>query len=691
MISYNSLYFEKDGKPWFSVMGEYPYSRNDCRYWREGLAKMKSLGVEIVSSYCCWIHHEEAEGKFNFRGNNNLRRFAEEVKAAGMYLCLRVGPWVHAEVRNGGFPDWVENKGYRARSNDAGYMADVKRYFLKICEQCAGLTYKDGGPIVAIQVENEYSQWGVQGKGIGDEHIDALIAMLKENGLDVPLYFATGWGKAATGAAIPVWGNYCEAPWENENGELPPMDGYLFTDNPNDANIGSDTGRKEMDATIAHSAYPYATVELGSGIQVTQVRRPVITGEDCGAMALCKIGSGVAMLGYYVFHGGINPTGVFSSMQEYRDESNLRAGFCCDLPERNYDFQAPVGQYGEIRPCGRELKLWNYFIRYFGEKVCTLPVRLMPGNAAYPGDLDSLRCAVRERGGSGFVFFNNYVRHYPMGDRKVEKFTPAEGIEFPDFTLKNGQYCIFPFGMDVGGALLRSAEATPFCVLNGTDYVFWAYEGQGSLQTEGTPRGKLIVLSKEEALGSVCCDFDGADRLFCSESEVYAEEGKVVMLCERDARLKIYPAPAKAPCGFRETGREGVFTVYEKAVRPSLFSVSVRRGGAGEKYRDFELEVSVAEDYPHTAWLEIGYEGDRLEIFLDGEKVADDFYTGVPYAFGLRDYGFPSRISVRVWEMRQDAFIYTERKPLFEEGKACRLNSVRVRSQARVLVCPNKT
>ena len=307
------------------------------------------------------------------------------------------------------------------------------------------------------------------------------------------------------------------------------------------------------------------------------------------------------------------------------------------------------------------------------------------------GDLDSLRCAVRERGGSGFVFFNNYVRHYPMGDRKVEKFTPAEGIEFPDFTLKNGQYCIFPFGMDVGGALLRSAEATPFCVLNGTDYVFWAYEGQGSLQTEGTPRGKLIVLSKEEALGSVCCDFDGADRLFCSESEVYAEEGKVVMLCERDARLKIYPAPAKAPCGFRETGREGVFTVYEKAVRPSLFSVSVRRGGAGEKYRDFELEVSVAEDYPHTAWLEIGYEGDRLEIFLDGEKVADDFYTGVPYAFGLRDYGFPSRISVRVWEMRQDAFIYTERKPLFEEGKACRLNSVRVRSQARVLVCPNKT
>ena len=196
--------------------------------------------------------------------------------------------------------------------------------------------------------------------------------------------------------------------------------------------------------------------------------------------------------------------------------------------------------------------------------------------------------------------------------------------------------------------------------------------------------GKVGGQFRELQARGVPTAFDGADRLFCSESEVYAEEGKVVMLCERDARLKIYPAPAKAPCGFRETGREGVFTVYEKAVRPSLFSVSVRRGGAGEKYRDFELEVSVAEDYPHTAWLEIGYEGDRLEIFLDGEKVADDFYTGVPYAFGLRDYGFPSRISVRVWEMRQDAFIYTERKPLFEEGKACRYD-IRTCISARYL------
>ena len=686
MITYNSQYFEMDGEPWFPVMGEYPYSRSDCRDWKEDLAKMKALGVDIVSSYCCWIHHEEAEGHFDFRGSKNLRRFAKEVKAAGMYLCLRVGPWVHAEVRNGGFPDWVENKKYRARSNDAGYMADVERYFTQLCAQCAGLTYKDGGPIVAVQVENEYSQWGVQGKGIGDEHIAALIALLKEKGMDVPLYFATGWGKAATGQAIPVWGNYCEAPWEAQTGELPPMDGYLFTDNPNDANIGSDTGRKEMDATIARSPYPYATVELGSGIQVTKIRRPVITGEDCGAMALCKIGSGVAMLGYYVFHGGINPTGAFTSMQEYRDEKNLRAGFCCDLPEFNYDFQAPVGQYGEIRPCGRELKLWNYLIRYFGRQICTLPVSLFPGNPSDPNDLHALRCAVRARENGGFVFFNNYVRHYPTKEKSVRSFSPVQGVTLPDFTLQSGQYCAFVFNREICGTRFRYALATPFCTLNEKDCVFWAEEGQGAIETEGDPAGKVILLSKQDAQNAWCFSYAGMDRLFVTDGEMYASEGGIVLLCGKNARLKIYPKPETPPCGFVCTGDEGVFGLYEKNIDVPSFSVQICGQESGDGYTDYVLKCKGPYGDVHAAHLAIGYEGDRLEILLDGEKVADDYYTGKPYVFGLRGYGYPSRITVRVCELRQDAFVYTEYPPAFMDGRACRLTFVRAEVQMRVLL-----
>ena len=688
MITYNSQYFEMDGEPWFPVMGEYPYSRSDCRDWKEDLAKMKALGVDIVSSYCCWIHHEEAEGHFDFRGSKNLRRFAKEVKAAGMYLCLRVGPWVHAEVRNGGFPDWVENKKYRARSNDAGYMADVERYFTQLCAQCAGLTYKDGGPIVAVQVENEYSQWGVQGKGIGDEHIAALIALLKEKGMDVPLYFATGWGKAATGQAIPVWGNYCEAPWEAQTGELPPMDGYLFTDNPNDANIGSDTGRKEMDATIARSPYPYATVELGSGIQVTKIRRPVITGEDCGAMALCKIGSGVAMLGYYVFHGGINPTGAFTSMQEYRDEKNLRAGFCCDLPEFNYDFQAPIGQYGEIRPCGRELKLWNYLIRYFGRQICTLPVSLFPGNPSDPNDLHALRCAVRARENGGFVFFNNYVRHYPTKEKSVRSFSPVQGVTLPDFTLKSGQYGAFVYERTICGTHFRYALATPFCTLNGRDVVFWADEGLGQIETAGEPNGKILLLTRQEARDAWRFCYEGKERLFITDGEMYETESGIALLCAADARLKIYPKPKITPRGFVCTGEDGVFGLYEKKMNVPAFSVQICEEEQKDGYTDYTLQCGEIRGDVHGARLVIGYEGDRAEILLDGEKVADDYYTGRPYVFGLSGYGYPSRVTVRVYEMRQDAFVYTERPPVFKNGRACRLVSVKAETQARVFLEP---
>ncbi len=678
MITYDTRSFFKDGKPWFPVMGEYPYSRNNCAFWKEGLGKMKALGIDIVSSYCCWIHHEEMEGHYNFRGNNNLRRFAKEVKAAGMYLCLRVGPWIHAEVRNGGFPDWVEKKyGSRARSNDAEYMADVGRYFSQLCRQCEGLTYKEGGPIVAVQVENEYSQWGVQGKGIGDEHINALIGMLKDKGLDVPLYFATGWGAAATGEAIPVWGNYCEAPWENEYGELPPMDGYLFTDNPNDANIGSDTGKKEMKAAISRASYPYVTVELGSGIQVTEARRPVVTAKDCGAMALCKLGSGVSLLGYYVFHGGANPAGALSSMQEYRDGNNLRAGFCCDLPVFNYDFQAPIGQYGEMRPCARELKLWNYFIKYFGEDLCRLSVCLPVENGSDPSDLSSPRLAIRESGGRGYVFFNNYVRHYPMPERKYTRFSPAEGTVFSDFILKDGQYCAFPFGMDIGGAVLKYAEATPFCILNGEDYVFWAYDGQGCTEIEGEPRGKIIVLNREDALDCFCCRYAGKDRLFCTDGEIYERDGAIELICGNSARLKIYPAPEAPPCGFREAGKEGIFTVYlmETKVSPPALEISTAEKKQG--FAEYALSLEYSGQTPHSAWLEIGYEGNGLEILLDGEKVADDLYTGRPYVFGLRDYGYPSRVTVRVLEMCRGKNVYLERSPSCTEGKVCRLTDVR--------------
>src|SRR5579872_1719782 len=104
-IGINSMYLTREGSPWLPVMGEFHYSRVPESEWEEELLKMKSAGVQIVSTYVIWIHHEEIEGKVDWSGERDLRRFVELCGRNGLYVIARIGPWTHGEVRNGGFPE----------------------------------------------------------------------------------------------------------------------------------------------------------------------------------------------------------------------------------------------------------------------------------------------------------------------------------------------------------------------------------------------------------------------------------------------------------------------------------------------------------------------------------------------------------------------------------------------------------
>ena len=126
------------------------YSRVDRRFWADSLQKMKAGGIDIVSSYVIWIHHEEIEGEFDFSGNKDLRKFIQLCQDHGLYFFLRIGPWVHGEVRHGGFPDWLLAKGFEVRTNDERYFAEVYRFYNRIYSQIQGLQFKEGGPIIGI-------------------------------------------------------------------------------------------------------------------------------------------------------------------------------------------------------------------------------------------------------------------------------------------------------------------------------------------------------------------------------------------------------------------------------------------------------------------------------------------------------------------------------------------------------------
>src|ERR1700722_17524341 len=91
-----------NGKPWTPVMGEFHFSRYPENEWREELLKMKAGGIDIVSTYVFWIHHEEIEGQFDWSERRDLRRFVQLCGEVGLRVIVRCGPWCHGEVRNGG-------------------------------------------------------------------------------------------------------------------------------------------------------------------------------------------------------------------------------------------------------------------------------------------------------------------------------------------------------------------------------------------------------------------------------------------------------------------------------------------------------------------------------------------------------------------------------------------------------------
>jgi hypothetical protein len=104
-----------------------------------------------------------------------------------LYVWLRIGPWGHGEVRNGGFPDWLV--GEKTRQNDPVYLGHVRTFFNEIGRQAAGLVWKDGGPIVGVQLENEYHP-----ASDGLAHMQRLLQLAREAGLDVPFYTAASGG-----------------------------------------------------------------------------------------------------------------------------------------------------------------------------------------------------------------------------------------------------------------------------------------------------------------------------------------------------------------------------------------------------------------------------------------------------------------------------------------------------------------
>ena len=686
--SYNRLCLLRDGQPWFPVMGEIHYSRYREGLWEESLRKMKAGGVSIVSAYAIWIHHEEEKGSFDFTGCRNLRGFLEACKKVGVCVFLRLGPWVHGEVRNGGFPDWLVREGEQGvllRSNDDVYLGYVRRYWERLFEQAKGMMHEDGGPIIGIQIENEYGHVGGLRGEAGEAHIRALTALAKEIGFRAPYYTATGWGGACIGDLLPVMGGYCEAPWDQRITELEPNANFVFSYLRNDKLIASDH-HVENNLTFDASRYPFLTAELGGGLQVTSHRRPVATGRDIGAMSLVKLGNGASLLGYYMYHGGSNPKGKLSTLQESR-----ATGYTNDLPEINYDFNAPIRQYGTISDSYREVRLLAYFLEDFGAELAEMETDIVPP-AVRPEDFHTLRISCRHNAERGYVFYNNYQRRYRMEDHRnvmLSGICDGENVEFGPIDIPDGDFGFFPYRMKLGDACLRSALATPLCRLRTKEGDTWVFYGdrEPDFVWEKEQRADILTLSRSEALlaGRIRLD---QDYLVLAEDFVWEEDGAVRVTGQKDTRIRSFPAlPQKSLPGFSECGHEGRFTVYERHLEEQKTETQVTLLSRDAEKAVYEISILSREKKDRLAgrdtllWLT--YSGDRMEIFAGGEKINDHFYTGQKVPLGLGYFDFPDRLQVVVYALREGAPVFLEQWPAMENGAACGLEKVEVTEQYR--------
>lgn len=681
-IKHNDFYFEKDGKPWLPVMGEMHYSRTERRHWKRSLATMKAAGVDIVATYVFWIHHEEIEGNYDFSGNKDLRAFVEEVKNAGMYLLLRIGPWAHGEARNGGFPDWLfdkaETNGFKLRRTNEQYLAEVEQYYKKIYEQVKGLLIEDGGSIIGIQVENEYNNicGGISGSE-GDAHIRVLTNMLHKIGFNLPIETATGWGGAGTGDLIKVWGGYAARPWLPTIDELPPNPNYLFSFNRNDINIGAKELLKEQNVLYSDvDSMPYATAELGGGCQITDRRRPIVAGKDVAALVLSKIGSGANLVGFYMFHGGTNPRGILTTLEETPNRKGV-TGCLSTLPKFSYDFQAPIGEYCQYHDSFFECRILLLMLRDFGEELCVMRTKLPEKLPKDEFDLETLRTAFRSNGKSGFLFLNNYQRRIPMAEHKDVILTAElddEIVSFPKIDVNDGDFFVWPVNLPIGDGILKYATASPLCKLDGKTYVFYGDKEPIFEYAKKPINAEILWISRSEALKAQKVIIAGKEHLIISDATVLSMEDEIRIYSTEKPIIKVYPDFEKTPAGYKKIADDKEFAVYEKETYDEIkvkADYDLLSENADKK--KYKIKLNYSGNLPDDIFLNIFFEGDYISVFVDGLLVTDNFYNADAFTVGLARYSYPNEIEVEIDTLKKDKQLYLQYDPRKDGKDACAL------------------
>jgi len=186
--------FLLNGKPFVVKAAEVHYPRIPRAYWDQRIKMCKALGMNTLCIYIFWNIHEQKMGEFNFTDNNDIRAFVKLAQQNGMYVIVRPGPYVCAEWEMGGLPWWLlKKKDIKLREQDPFFMERLEIFEQKVGEQLGDLTIEKGGPIIMVQVENEYGSYGED-----KPYISAVRDVVRKSGFDKVELFQCDWSSNFT-------------------------------------------------------------------------------------------------------------------------------------------------------------------------------------------------------------------------------------------------------------------------------------------------------------------------------------------------------------------------------------------------------------------------------------------------------------------------------------------------------------
>ncbi|MFB7894574.1 beta-galactosidase [Microbacterium sp. NPDC056044] len=715
-LSLTSRALLRDGRPWLPVSGELHYTRVPRERWTERLRLMRAGGISVVSTYVFWLHHEPVRGQTRFDGRYDVAAFVDAVRAEGLEIILRIGPWAHGEMRNGGFPDWVQQLPVEHRTDDPAYLELVREWFGRLAAALDGRCTPE--TVLGIQLDNElYDQPG---------HLATLKGLAREAGLSAPLWTATAWGGAdlPDPEVLPLWGGYGDGFWVDPGEPWDPTfrAHYFFSDTWDDPGIGADVRGEEAGRRSELSPwFPAATCELGGGMATAYHRRPRLDALDIAAVAHAKLGSGSAWQGYYMYAGGTNPGPGLEETQA--------TGYPNDMTRLSYDFHAPIGESGRTAPSHAALRLQHAFVEAFGERLAPMASHLPEVRPSGVEDAETLRWAVRSDDGAGFLFIGWHQPHVPPATYRGARFgidTSRGTVELPSapVDIAPGTLARWPLGLEVAGVRIDWATASALTVLLGSAStpptlvliedagipVEVAHDGFAHAVTPGASVRieeadgaalEVLVLAAADAPRVWVVDAAaGGRRLFVAADELTWDAAGQVSVRASGGRPEVreyVDGTWRTPDWEHADGAAVAASVPSSRLREATLpsgdygSRDGRHAAPDDAVFDAHAAVyglEVPDGLDDDAVLRVRWAGDVAQLRVDGVTATDRFWDGSELVANLRDLGAGpgARIELHLLPLRRDTGVHLPAdaadRLAGSTGVLCALDDARIEQRA---------